>query len=458
MRYTLVSILLALCSAIHASDFEVDGIAYTVLDSEMYDMAEPIVEVTWRDEGTYEGNVTIPASVAWEGTEYKVYGIGNGAFENCEFLHHVVLPEGLNYIDDSAFTGCIELYFPTIPSSLKLIGNYAFTHCKYNLHVATIPENVEALGKGAFADCTELYTIYFPASIKEIPNRCCKGCTNLKYVSIPEGITTIGQRAFDGCDDQLHEVVLPHSVKTIEERAFSAHKLHGIKMYDEVASIEVGTFSGCYFLNYIDIPQSLLVIESQTFDSCANLTSIDIPVNIEEIKNRAFRSCSSVEEIHLRGSNTNISPEAFAVDTAVTDVYCYGEEVVKAHPMAFSVTGNVKETFDANGNTTYAYEALQKYEYIDKATLHVPASLIDEYKKQEPWCRFKEIVAIDGETNKVGDVNHDGNVDTQDVLTLYETMRTMTTKYLIPEEQDINKDTMLDTQDILELYDIIRGE
>lgn len=103
MRYTLVSILLALCSAIHASDFEVDGIAYTILESEMYDMAEPIVEVTWRDEGTYEGNVTIPASVIWEGTEYKVYGIGNGAFENCEFLHHVVLPEGLNYIDDCAF-------------------------------------------------------------------------------------------------------------------------------------------------------------------------------------------------------------------------------------------------------------------------------------------------------------------------------------------------------------------
>ena len=296
MRYTLVSILLALCSAIHASDFEVDGIAYTILESEMYDMTEPIVEVTWRDEGTYEGNVTIPASVAWEGTEYKVYGIGNGAFENCEFLHHVVLPEGLNYIDDDAFYGCIELYFPTIPSSLKLIGNHAFANCKYNLHVATIPENVETLGNNAFSVCTELYTIYFPASIKKIPNSCCSGCINLKYVSIPEGITTIGEWAFHGCDDELHEIVLPHSVRTIEAGAFNAHKLHSIKMYDEVAYIGAGTFSGCDFLNYIDIPQSLRVIESATFFECTSLTSIDIPVNIEEIKYHAFRSCSSLEE------------------------------------------------------------------------------------------------------------------------------------------------------------------
>ncbi|MBQ7687505.1 MAG: hypothetical protein IJT28_09805 [Bacteroidaceae bacterium] len=88
MRQLLYILLLFCTASASAYDFEVDGIYYNILESELWEHENPTVEVTYGQIGgrgkeatpTYVGDMEIPACVMWEGTEYQVIGIGYSAF------------------------------------------------------------------------------------------------------------------------------------------------------------------------------------------------------------------------------------------------------------------------------------------------------------------------------------------------------------------------------------------
>lgn len=119
-----------------AHDFEVAGIYYRKLSSN-----NKTVEVTYKGENSliysneYTGNVTIPTSVNYAGTTYKVISIG-----------------------ESAFFSCVELKKVTIPNTITSIGKYAFSDCA-NLSKVQIPKSVAEIGRFAFHDCPGLSTI-----------------------------------------------------------------------------------------------------------------------------------------------------------------------------------------------------------------------------------------------------------------------------------------------------------
>ena len=141
-----------------AYDFERDGIYYNILESELYDHEEPVCEVTFATEirgdklYDYQGEVTIPQTVEYEDTEYKVIGIGYRACAFCKLISFITLPEGLEYIDDYAFQYCTTMKFPNIPSTVRSIGMHAFELC-IAFKKITIPANIEHLGISAFNTC-----------------------------------------------------------------------------------------------------------------------------------------------------------------------------------------------------------------------------------------------------------------------------------------------------------------
>ncbi|MCL1795362.1 MAG: leucine-rich repeat domain-containing protein, partial [Clostridia bacterium] len=72
------------------------------------------------------GELTFPSAL----NGYPVTGIDDGAFESCEELISVILPEGITYIGDEAFWGCAGLNSVTIPESVISIGDDAFQECE----------------------------------------------------------------------------------------------------------------------------------------------------------------------------------------------------------------------------------------------------------------------------------------------------------------------------------------
>ena len=208
---------------------------------------------TWAFNGCRSlTTVTLPNSV----TDFA------GAFYNCTGLTSVTLPNNITSIGNSAFYGCTALTSITIPNSVTSIGDRAFYQCT-SLTSVTIPNNVTSIGANAFNNVPSIvyhgaaegspwgakfvngyvdgYLVYsdeskteliacssaamsvtIPKSVTSIGSAAFSGCSNLNVVYIGNSVTSIGQNAFKGCSKLYKIIMLPNSVPSGINDAFSA--------------------------------------------------------------------------------------------------------------------------------------------------------------------------------------------------------------------------------------------
>ncbi|MBP3776816.1 MAG: leucine-rich repeat protein, partial [Prevotella sp.] len=98
-----------------------------------------------------------------------------------------------------------------------------------------------------------------------------KGGNEIKEYVIPEGVTSIGEKAFYNCSG-LTSVTIPNSVTTIGDDAFN----------------------GCSGLTAVTIPNSVTTIGDYAFSGCSGLTTISLPDNVKSIKKNSFGNISKV--------------------------------------------------------------------------------------------------------------------------------------------------------------------
>ena len=77
----------------------------------------------------YSGDIVISESVTYNGVVYSVTSIGNSAFQDCNGLTSLTIPNSVTSIGDAAISWCSGLTSITIPNSVTSIGNYAFSVC-----------------------------------------------------------------------------------------------------------------------------------------------------------------------------------------------------------------------------------------------------------------------------------------------------------------------------------------
>jgi len=107
--------------------------------------------------------------------------IGNNAFQNCNQLTSITIPNIVTSIGGTAFYGCTLLASITIPNSVTSIGNYAFQNCN-KLESITIPDGVNKINHAAFYNCTSLTSITIPNSVTSIGNYAFANCTKLTSI------------------------------------------------------------------------------------------------------------------------------------------------------------------------------------------------------------------------------------------------------------------------------------
>ena len=158
--------------------------------------------------------VVIPA----EHNDGYITEIGKEAFEYCNGLTRIKLPNTITKIGDMAFYKCSGLTSIMIPDSVTEIGEYAFAGCS-GLTSITIPDSVTEIGKYAFRGCSGLTSITIPDSVTVIGNGAFKECSGLTSITIPDSVTEIGYRAFTNCSG-LTSITIPNSVTEIGLWAF----------------------------------------------------------------------------------------------------------------------------------------------------------------------------------------------------------------------------------------------
>ena len=93
------------------------------------------------------------------------------------------------------------------------MADQVFMDCS-NLKSVSIPDTVTSIGRGAFGDCTKLAEVQLPKGLTEIPDTFFYGCKSLAKITIPEGVQSVGYNAFE--QTLIKEIIFPAALKTLD--------------------------------------------------------------------------------------------------------------------------------------------------------------------------------------------------------------------------------------------------
>ena len=253
LRYSLLLLLSMVFSLASQAQTLIDGIYYS-LDTET-----STASVT-KGKVKYSGEIIIPSSVEWNGTEYSVTSIGYRAFFDCTSLTSI-----------------------EIPSSVTSIGEGAFSYCS-SLTSIEIPSSVTSIGSKAFGDCSSLTSIDIPSSVTSIGDYAFDGCASLTSIVIPSSVTSIGYVAFSSSSSLTSITVDPDNA-TYDSR----DNCNAI-----IQTSDNTLILGC---QSTIIPGSVTSIGDWAFHACTSLTSVEIPSSVTSIGDRAFSYCTSLTSV-----------------------------------------------------------------------------------------------------------------------------------------------------------------
>lgn len=192
-------------------------------------------------------------------------------------------------------------------------------------------------GEGAMNDFNEAAVAsLYPAQAS--PWMRGKYSNKIKHIEIEEGITYIGQNAFEKC--AFDEIEIPDSVTTIGKYAFnSCENLKKVAVSDNLEEIGVGAFNKCTALDDIYLPNNTItVIPNGVFSDCTSLKEFDVPEGVSEIGIIAFSNCTSLSTVVLPASLEKIDNGAFSGCTSLKSLKVYNN-VTEIWDQAFMNTG-----------------------------------------------------------------------------------------------------------------------
>ncbi len=197
-----------------------------------------------------------------------------------------------------------------------------------------IENGVTSIGNWAFENCFSLTSITILDGVRYIGNCAFLCCTSLTSITIPDSVTSIGDEAFEGCTS-LTSVTIGNGVTSIGYKAFAyCRLLESVTIPDGVTGIGDSAFHSCTSLTSVTIPDSVTSIGLSAFEDCTSLISITIHNSVTSVGNRAFYNCTSLTSITIPDSVTSIGNSAFQNCTSLKSV-TIGNGVTRIGQSAF---------------------------------------------------------------------------------------------------------------------------
>ena len=235
------------------------------------------------------------------------HSISGNSCVNCgqpasEGLDMVLISEGEYTVSGIGTCTDTEILIPTTYNDLPVVSVEASAFLNNTAITSVVlPDGITSIGEKAFNGCESLTSVLFGknSQLSSIGPGAFNYCYSLESITIPESVTNIGSDAFIYC----------YGLRSV---TFGENS--------QLTSIGDGAFNWCESLESITIPDSVTSIGEGAFCCCAKLTSITIPDGVKSIGNHAFAGCSALESITIPDSVLNIGDSAFAECTALESI------------------------------------------------------------------------------------------------------------------------------------------
>lgn len=335
----------------------------------------------------------------------SVTSIGTAAFESCNSLVTASVGNGVTSIPERMFSGCSELKEVTLCEGVTEIGKEAFGSCD-QLRTVNIPLSVSRIGENAF-NCYNLSEAYYPGTKEQWSLIDISGDTyrldkaivyecnsenanygsgkcgdNLEWILYADGdfvITGTGDMydydynnlsPWEYFDKKVKTVSLPEGLTGIGDRAFY-HFLNvtDITIPGSVTRIGNSAFALCLFLTEINIPENVTSIGKGAFYYCIRLKSVTIPDGVKSIAPDVFSMCYSLEAITVDQENTAYFTDEKGVlyDTEQTVALAFPIKGITDYTIPASVeyleltnllyAKDLRNLFVEEGNASYSSDA-----------------------------------------------------------------------------------------------------
>ena len=354
-KFYFLFLMMLLPLAASADAVQIEGIYYNL-------NAENQVAQVTRNPNKYSGEITIPKSVTYEEVTYSVISIGESAFNYCNGVTSITIPNSVTSIENGAFRDCSGLTSITIPNSVTSIGYYVFNNCSglasivveagntvydsrdnCNAIIETasntlirgckttvFPNNVTSIGRYAFTGCSGMTSVTIPSSVTFIENSAFTYCSDLTSIVVEAENTEYDSR--DNCNAIIrtasnylvagcNTTVIPDGVTSIAYDAFAGCSgLTSVEIPNSVTHLLGSTFRFCDGLTSVNIPNSVTYLGAETFYGCRNLASVTISNGVTSILVGVFHNCTALASVEIPNSVTSIDSYAFASCRSLTSV------------------------------------------------------------------------------------------------------------------------------------------
>ena len=168
---------------------------------------------------------------------------------------------------------------------------------------------VTEIGKDVFKDNKNVGRLIIPDSVTKLGYRMCSGCTALREVRLPAGLTVIPDEAFDGCSS-LRTVNFPDTLKEIRSDAFCGTDLTEFIAPDSLTDVWAYAFKDCGALSAVEL-KNVRSVGDGAFESCTALRSIRLSDKMTELSDHIFDGCSSLADIDMPDNPIAVSFSVF---------------------------------------------------------------------------------------------------------------------------------------------------
>ena len=198
----------------------------------------------------------------------------------------------------------------------------------------TISEGVTSIGEYAFEECTNVTSISIPGSVTELNEYCFSACVSMKNITIPQSVTRIADGVFDACE-KLTDIYYggtdaswKHITSwnaglggnvTIHSTGVFTGKC-GDNLTWTIDNDEVLTISGTGRIPDYNDPSSGGNNTAPWYGYAYQIKKVVLGSGVQNIGNNAFAGCYGMTDITIPDGVTSIGDSAFDWCSALTEI------------------------------------------------------------------------------------------------------------------------------------------